>query len=122
MNIFTFSNKIGHNNLLNACSFLAEHTQLSKMKVKDAMNKGAVWIKRTGRKNDRLRKAKANLSQGDIISIFYDSDNLSMSVSLMERFSSPFRILTQTLSDLSKLATTSGSQRMKEPFAIKMEN
>jgi len=31
-----------------ACEFLASHTGLSKSRIKDAMAKGAVWIKKTG--------------------------------------------------------------------------
>ncbi|MBN2654232.1 MAG: RluA family pseudouridine synthase [Nitrospirae bacterium] len=46
-------------------------TGLSKSRVKDAMNKGAFWIRR-GTKLKRHRKASAILKQGDCVEFYYD--------------------------------------------------
>ena len=62
---------------MTACDFLAAKTGLSKMKVKDAMNKGAVWIKKKGRRQ-RLRKATTLLQTGAHIEMHYDEGLLSL--------------------------------------------
>jgi tRNA pseudouridine32 synthase/23S rRNA pseudouridine746 synthase len=62
---------------MTACDFLASKTGISKMKVKDAMNKGAVWIKKKGRLA-RLRKATTLLQPGAHIELHYDSNLLSL--------------------------------------------
>jgi tRNA pseudouridine32 synthase/23S rRNA pseudouridine746 synthase len=60
-----------------ACDLLAAQTGLSKLKVKDAMNKGAVWIKKSG-KMQRLRKATAMVYPGVHLEIHYDGRLLSL--------------------------------------------
>jgi tRNA pseudouridine32 synthase/23S rRNA pseudouridine746 synthase len=55
-----------------ACEFLAECTALSKRRIKDAMGKGAVWLKKKKGKHQRSRRATTGLRPGDIISIYYD--------------------------------------------------
>jgi tRNA pseudouridine32 synthase/23S rRNA pseudouridine746 synthase len=60
-----------------ACAFLAAQTGLSKMKVKEAMNKGAVWIKKKGRMQ-RLRKVTTQLHPGDHLEMHYDEKLLSL--------------------------------------------
>jgi tRNA pseudouridine32 synthase / 23S rRNA pseudouridine746 synthase len=55
-----------------AADFLATQTALPKARIKDAMNKGAVWLKKENGKMNRLRKATAQLSPGDHIEIYYD--------------------------------------------------
>ena len=62
---------------MTACDFLASKTGLSKMKVKDAMNKGAAWIKKKGRLA-RLRKATTLLQPGAHIELHYDEGLLSL--------------------------------------------
>lgn len=47
------------------------------MKIKDAMNKGAVWIKKKGRLA-RIRKATTLLQTGAHIELHYDGDLLSL--------------------------------------------
>ncbi len=54
----------------NVVDFLAQQSRLSKSKVKTAMTRGAVWINRGGKTN-RLRRAKARLTPGDMISLYY---------------------------------------------------
>jgi len=53
-----------------ATDFLAKESGLSKSKIKTAMTKGAVWLK-SGSKRKRLRRAKAILAPGDLVSIYY---------------------------------------------------
>jgi len=55
---------------------LSERSGISKTKIKDAMNKGAVWLIRDG-KTKRLRRAKAEIKRGDIIEFFYSERILS---------------------------------------------
>jgi len=59
-----------------AVDFLSEKSGLSKTKVKDAMNKGAVWLIRKGHVK-RLRRAKAVLKKGDRIEFYYSEKILS---------------------------------------------
>jgi tRNA pseudouridine32 synthase/23S rRNA pseudouridine746 synthase len=58
--------------------FLAAKTGLSKSRVKDAMNKGAVWLKRKKGGMRRLRRASTMLKQGDHIELHYDENILSL--------------------------------------------
>jgi tRNA pseudouridine32 synthase / 23S rRNA pseudouridine746 synthase len=61
-----------------ACDFLALHTGLPKGRIKDAMNKGAVWLKRPGNKEKRIRKATFSLLPGDILQLYYDPKVLAL--------------------------------------------
>lgn len=61
-----------------ASDFLARHAGLPKMRVKDAMNKGAVWLHSRGKARVRLRKATARLREGDTLELFYDPGLLSI--------------------------------------------
>jgi len=60
-----------------ACDFVALHGALSKQKVKDAMNKGALWLQRKKNKRRRLRRAATVLKKGDVLELYYDSALLS---------------------------------------------
>jgi tRNA pseudouridine32 synthase/23S rRNA pseudouridine746 synthase len=60
-----------------SATILAEATGLSKLRIKDAMQKGAVWLKRTGRGEQRLRRAQTVPQPGDGLSIHYDEDLLA---------------------------------------------
>jgi tRNA pseudouridine32 synthase/23S rRNA pseudouridine746 synthase len=59
-----------------ACDLLAEGTGLSKLRIKDAMQKGAVWLKRVGTGDQRLRRAQAIPKTGDVLAIYYDAELL----------------------------------------------
>ena len=59
-----------------ALDLLAEGTGLSKQRVKDAMNKGAVWWTLKG-KTLRLRRATKILQKGSVIQFFYDEQVLA---------------------------------------------
>jgi len=56
---------------ISAVDFLAEHTPLSKQKLKAVMQKGAIWLEQ-GKKVQRIRRAKRVLNSGDIIHVYYD--------------------------------------------------
>ncbi len=59
-----------------APDILAEACQISKIAIKDAMQKGAVWLKRPGCKEQRIRKARFQLQAGDTLSLYYDAQVL----------------------------------------------
>ena len=61
-----------------ACDYVSGKTGLSKMKVKDAMNKGALWVRRKHGTMRRLRRATAPLASGDSIEFYYDEELLSL--------------------------------------------
>lgn len=56
---------------------LAHHSGLSKIKVKDAMQKGAVWVKSSKQSASRVRRATSEVRAGDTIELYYDPDILS---------------------------------------------
>ena len=58
-----------------ATDFLAQETGLSKSKIKTTMTRGAVWLK-SGSGAKRLRRAKAKLVPGDLVSIYYSPEVL----------------------------------------------
>ena len=56
---------------ISALSLLAEHTTLSKQKIKNAMKNGCVWLESPIGTN-RLRRSKKILPQGATLHIYYD--------------------------------------------------
>lgn len=58
---------------------LANHTHLSQAKIKDAMQKGAVWLLR-GKDNKRLRRASKPLKAGDELTLNYNAQLLDQDV------------------------------------------
>jgi tRNA pseudouridine32 synthase / 23S rRNA pseudouridine746 synthase len=78
MEKITFKTTISAGTTESACNFLSVKTGLSKARVKDAMNKGAVWLKKKTGGMKRLRRASAALLQGDQIEIYYDRRLLSL--------------------------------------------
>src|SRR5438067_2175050 len=56
---------------------LAHYTGLPKARIKEAMGKGAVWLKRGGRRPVRLRRVTTTLEAGDRLALYYDSAVLS---------------------------------------------
>ncbi|HMK56297.1 MAG TPA: hypothetical protein VK448_06660, partial [Dissulfurispiraceae bacterium] len=58
--------------------YLAAETGLSKARIKDAMNKGAVWLGWERKKLKRLRKATAELRSGMRIEFHYDEKLLAL--------------------------------------------
>jgi tRNA pseudouridine32 synthase / 23S rRNA pseudouridine746 synthase len=56
---------------------LARVSQLPKTRLKEAMNKGAVWISR-GKHSKRLRRSTTVLRQGDTLTLYYNPDILAL--------------------------------------------
>ncbi len=55
-----------------ATDLLSAEAGLSKQKIKDAMSKGAAWIRRHNKARKRLRRVKEVLKPGDQIELYYD--------------------------------------------------
>ncbi len=55
------------------CSALARRSGLSKTRIKQAMNKGAVWLKRRRGRRRRVRRATTRPKPGDRIELYYDA-------------------------------------------------
>lgn len=62
-----------------ALDWLASHTKLSKQRIKQTMDKGAVWLTH-GKHTQRLRRAKRTLSEGDTLHLYYDETVLQQLV------------------------------------------
>ncbi len=62
----------------NALAVMAALSGLPKMRLKDAMAKGAVWLKREGKGNKRVRRATLELQIGDELSLHYNSEILAL--------------------------------------------
>lgn len=60
------------------CDFLSAQTGLSKTRVKDAMNKGAVWLKNNKGRMKRLRRVSVKLIPGDQVEFYYDEKTLAL--------------------------------------------
>lgn len=60
-----------------ALDVLANLSQLPKQRIKDAMSKGAVWLKRGGT-TKRLRRATAEMQAGDDLAMHYDAAILAL--------------------------------------------
>jgi len=66
-----------HSDDKTAITVLSENSpQISKQKLKQAMQYGAVWLTQSGKTN-RLRRAKKVLSVGDELHLYFNSDVLS---------------------------------------------
>lgn len=75
---FTFKKSVSRATTQTLCEFLAEHSGLSKGKVKDAMTKGAVTVSKKGGKRRRVRRATAPLAVGDKVEFHYDEALLAI--------------------------------------------
>lgn len=60
-----------------AIDALARASGLPRTRLKDAMNKGAVWLKH-GKGERRLRRSTATLETGDALTLYYNSDILAL--------------------------------------------
>lgn len=78
MQKLTLSRIVDADDPATACEFLAGSTPLSKGRIKDAMAKGAVWLEKSKRRRQRIRRVSTALKPGDRISIYYDSALLAI--------------------------------------------
>ncbi len=74
---YKFSETINEKSPVGICEFLAAKTGLSRIKIKGAMNKGAVWLHSRKQKRRRIRKATFIPRAGDTIEMYYDAALLS---------------------------------------------
>ena len=74
----TFKTIISSGQTGTVSEFLSAQTGLSRERVKDAMNKGAVWLKKKNGKMIRLRRVTKRLLQGDQIALYYDEKTLAL--------------------------------------------
>ena len=63
-----------------ALELLAEASSLPRVRIKDAMNKGAVWHQGQGKGRRRLRRATTPVRIGDRLSLHYDAELLARTV------------------------------------------
>lgn len=68
---------------IDAVSLLAKQTGLSKQLIKQAMQKGAVWLTH-GKQTNRLRRAKKALNQGDELHLYYNQAVLDEQIEAAE--------------------------------------
>lgn len=59
-----------------AVDALAAQSGLSKIQIKEAMKKGAVWLQK-GKKQRRIRRAKAMLNKGEKLHLYHDPELLA---------------------------------------------
>ena len=78
MQKLTLTRIVGADDPATACEYLAAFTPLSKNRIKDAMAKGAVWLKKSKRGQHRIRRVRTVLKPGDEISIYYDQALLAI--------------------------------------------
>ncbi len=63
-----------------AVDLLSTASGLSKLRLKEAMGKGAVWVRRGGGKPQRLRRGSAEVKAGDTLRLCYDQKILAAPV------------------------------------------
>lgn len=68
----TFTKIITRDDPGTLCDALRLLSGLSKVKIKDAMVKGAVWVRRPGGKKLRVRRATTAVRPGDTVWLYYD--------------------------------------------------
>jgi len=75
---FVLRTSIREGEKVSLCDFLSRSSELSKGRVKDAMNKGAAWLQRKDGRQKRVRKATMMLNAGDRVEFYYDKRLLLM--------------------------------------------
>lgn len=68
----------------NVCDYLADHTSLSKTKIKQAMIRGACRVKCPNEKFKLLRRASKSIPKGSLITLHYDEQILTSDVRTSE--------------------------------------
>ena len=78
MERFSLKKVVGPGDPETVVDFLAANSDISKVRIKDAMNKGSVWLKKTRGKQYRIRRARTVLKAGDKLSFYYDEKLLAL--------------------------------------------
>jgi tRNA pseudouridine32 synthase / 23S rRNA pseudouridine746 synthase len=81
---FILKKTVGPDDPKTVVDFLAHHAGLSKSRIKIALNKGAVRLKRTQGKQNRIRRATTALKPGDRLSLYYDEKLLALEPPIAE--------------------------------------
>ncbi len=79
---FTLKHRVTAQDPGTACECLARASGLSKGRVKEAMLKGAVWLRRPAKSRNRrrVRRATTRLKPDDALEMYYDKALLALSV------------------------------------------
>lgn len=79
---FTLKHRVTAQDPGTACECLARASGLSKGRIKEAMLKGAVWLRRPAKSRNRrrVRRATTRLKPDDALEMFYDPALLALSV------------------------------------------
>jgi len=76
---FSCEFQVQTDNEMNLCDLLHQRTGLSKAQIKRALQHGACQMQRSGlKKNIRIRRAKATIHKGDLISFHYNQEILAL--------------------------------------------
>jgi tRNA pseudouridine32 synthase/23S rRNA pseudouridine746 synthase len=75
---FELKKTVGPDDPPKVVEFLARYSAISKVRIKDAMNKGAVWQKKARGRQRRIRRATTVLAAGDQIAFYYDEKLLAL--------------------------------------------
>jgi tRNA pseudouridine32 synthase/23S rRNA pseudouridine746 synthase len=70
--------KVESNHPGSACDILALEAGLSKMRIKKAMNRGAVWLEQGGSKKRRIRRATTHVHPGDTLYLYYNESIIQL--------------------------------------------
>lgn len=65
--------------------FLAGETGISKIKIKDAMQKGAVWVRRGKQALLQMRRATTTVRKGDVVELYFDEAALKKTAPAAQR-------------------------------------
>ena len=60
----------------NIVEFLCDQSGISKRQLKDALQKGAVWLRKPRGKLQRIRRATTPVKKGDFVALYFDHDLL----------------------------------------------
>lgn len=71
---------------ISVVDFLADELPLSKSKIKEAIQKGAVWLHREGQEPERVRRAKDQVKLRDDIHIYYDEEFLALKLPSLRNY------------------------------------
>lgn len=91
---FSLKKTVGADDPDTVVDFLSHHTGISKRRIKDAMNKGAVWLKKPRGKQLRVRRATTKLKPGDQLSFYYNEELLALEPPAVECISDQKRYST----------------------------
>lgn len=74
----TFKKNVSSGDPDTVCDFLALYTRLPKTRIKDAMTKGSVWLKKKGGKRRRVRRTTTPVNSGDFLALYYNERLLAV--------------------------------------------